>query len=120
MAQMPAETGAGRASTRPGPSEPATLSDGAAKWIEQLPQHVQPSRTAARFPHIVNAFAECWSAPQRCRDYFEQLLIDRRGDRLGFPKPIASELAALKDYYDSVVHPTQQTVWDEIVSLARR
>jgi hypothetical protein len=47
------------------------------------------------------------------------LLLDDRGNRQGFPKPIAAELAALKDYYDSVLHPTQQTVWDEILGHAR-
>ena len=118
--QMPAEQDVARGSTRPGRSAPAPLADAALKWMQQLPPHLQPARTAMRFPHIVNSFADCWSAPQRCRDFFEQLLIDHRGDRLGFPKPIASELAALKDYYDSVLHPTQQTVWDEIATAARR
>ena len=117
---MSAEQDLARGSTRPRRRAPAALASAAVTWMQQLPPRVQPSRTADRFPHIVNSFADCWSAPQRCRDYFEQLLIDRRGERLGFPKPIASELAALKDYYDSVVHPTEQTVWDEIASAARR
>lgn len=96
------------------------LADAAVKWMQQLPPQVQPARTAMRFPHIVNSLAERWSTPQRCREYFDRLLIDRRGDRLGFPKAIGSELAALKDHYDSVVDPTAQTVWDEIASAARR
>ncbi len=97
----------------------ARLGGAAVQWLHQLPQRVQPLQTAARFPHIANALAGAWQRPRECRAYFEQLLIDRRGDRQGFPRAIASELAALKDYYDSVVHPTQQTVWDEIVNQIR-
>jgi hypothetical protein len=101
-------------------SAPATLDAKAVAWLHQLPQHVRPSNTSERFPHIVNALAAVWATPARCRGQFDQLLIDQRGDRQGFPKAVGSELAALKDYYDSVVHPTQQTVWDEIVEHGRR
>jgi len=99
---------------------PAALTDGAVGWIQSLPQHVRPRQTAARFPHIANALAANWQAPESCRACFEQLLLDHRGNRQGLPRPIAAELAALKDYYESVVHPTQQTVWDEILGHARR
>lgn len=98
---------------------PAALNDVAAQWVGALPKRVQPVQTAERFPHIANALAGLWAKPRNCRAYFDELLLDHRGDRHGFPKAVASELAALKDYYDSVVHPTQQTVWDEIVSQPR-
>jgi len=100
-------------------AEPAVLADAAVQWLQQLPQRAQPFQTAARYPHIANALAGLWQTPPRCRAYFEQLMLDTRGDRHGFPREIASELAALKDYYDSVVHPTQQTVWDEIINSSR-
>jgi hypothetical protein len=98
---------------------PAGLADIAVHWMQQLPPHIQPLKTAERFPRIANSFAAVWPTPPTCRAYFEQLLLDDRGNRQGFPKPIAAELAALKDYYDSVLHPTQQTVWDEILGHAR-
>ncbi|MBK9243903.1 MAG: hypothetical protein IPM30_03445 [Burkholderiales bacterium] len=101
-------------------SGPVALADSAAQWLQQLPQHVRPLQTAAQFAHVVNTLAGVWNTPQKCRDYLDQLLLDLRGSRRGFPKAVASELATLKDYYDSIVHPTQQTVWDEIVSHARR
>ena len=101
-------------------SAPAALDAKAEAWMRQLPQHVRPSNTAERFPHIVNALAAIWASPARCRSQFDQLLIDQRGDRQGFPDAVGSELASLKDYYDSAVHPTQQTVWDEIVEQGRR
>lgn len=98
---------------------PTALASAAVKWIQQLPRHIQPAQTAAQFPHIANALAATWQTPQACRAYFDQVLLDHRGSRRGFPKAVASELSALKDFYDSVVHPTQQTVWDEIVRHAR-
>ena len=93
---------------------PEALADAAAQWLRHLPQHVRPLKTEARFPHIVNALEARWRTPESCRGYFDQLLLDQRGSRRGFPRSVAAELAALKDYYDSVVHPTQQTVWDVI------
>ena len=102
-----------------GQGEPAAPADAAARWMEHLPEHVRPLKTAARFPHIADALAANWQAPDACRAYFDRLLLDQRGNRQGFPKPIAAELAALKDHYESVVHPTRQTVWDEIRGHAR-
>lgn len=103
-----------------GRTGPVALADSAAQWLRQLPPQVRPLQTAERFAHIVNRLAGIWDTPQACRAYLDQLLLDLRGGRQGFPKAVASELATLKDYYDSIVHPTEQTVWDEIVSHARR
>lgn len=113
------EQGRQPASRRARQEEPVALAGAAAQWMHQLPQHVRPLKTAERFPHIANALAADWQAPERCRPYFERLLLDHRGDRGGFPGPIAAELAALKDYYESIVHPVRQTVWDEIRGHAR-
>ena len=103
-----------RAREQPGVLEAATI-----QWMAELPQHVRPNEMATRFPHIANALATCWPKPERCRGYFDDVLLDRRGDRKGFPGRVAMELAALKNHYDSVVFPTNQTVWDEIVTRSR-
>jgi hypothetical protein len=42
------------------------------------------------------------------------VLIDRRGDRLGFPADILIEIAVLKDYYESEVHVSAPTEWQHI------
>ena len=88
-------------------------------WLSELPQRLQPRETATRFPHILNRLANLWSSPHACRLYFDDLLMDQRGDRQGFPLRIASEIVGLKDHYDSAVHPTPQSLWDEIVSRSR-
>lgn len=95
------------------------LSPEASAWLAELPQHLRPRETAALYPRIANRLARVWPKPDHCRVYFDELLLDTRGDRKGFPVAVALELAALKNHYDSAVHPTHQTVWDEIVDRAR-
>jgi hypothetical protein len=41
-------------------------------------------------------------------------MIDKRGTRRGLPDEILEELATLKNYFQTVVYPVPQTVWDEI------
>jgi hypothetical protein len=101
------------------PSGTGALGLAAVRWLSELPEKLRPHETATRFPHIANMLCTRWSTPMACRVYFEELLLDGRGDRKGFPPPVARELAALKDYYESVVFPTQQTAWDEVVSHSR-
>ena len=90
-----------------------------ARWLAELPVEFRPKETAARFPHIANMLSTRWMTPIACREYFEELLLDARGDRQGFPSTVVRELAALKDYYESVVFPTVQTAWDELASQSR-
>lgn len=107
------------AGTRSSASKPAVLGLPAVRWLDELPDQVRPDRTAARFPHIVNTLSTRWLTPQACLDYFDELLLDNRGDRSGFPPLIARELALLKDYYESAVFPTHQTAWDELTRRSR-
>jgi hypothetical protein len=105
------------AGTRSTAAKPAVLALAAVRWLDELPDQIRPDRTAARFPHIVNTLCTRWLTPQACLAYFDELLLDSRGDRKGFPPLVARELALLKDYYESAVFPTHQTAWDD---LARR
>jgi hypothetical protein len=107
------------AGTHATPRQPAVIAAPAVRWLDELPERVRPNRTAARFPHIVNTLCARWPTPQLCLAYFDELVLDNRGDRKGFPPLIASELALLKDYYESVVFPTQQTAWDHVVHRSR-
>jgi hypothetical protein len=84
------------------------------EWLQTLPVEVRPDSLANDYGRIVNALRLCWSRPETCLDYFEDLLIDRRGDRQGFPGNIAMEIAMLKDYYESLVHPGRPVVWQRI------
>lgn len=98
---------------------PAELSADAMRWLQEIPQRLRPKQTAQRYPHVVNRLAAAWSSPPACRAYFDDLLLDQRGGRQGFPWDIANELSSLRDHYDTFVNPTYRTLWDEIIANAR-
>jgi hypothetical protein len=89
-------------------------------WLERLPEPVRPLRCGADYPHVINRLGSAWADPDRCARVFDDLLLDARGDRHGFPEGIALELARLKNYFETQVHPTAQTVWDEILRRPRQ
>lgn len=95
------------------------LDAAAREWLAQLPSILQPEQTAREYPRIVNQLAKLWPSKQPCNAYFEELLLDNRGSRKGFPSKVATELASLKSYYESAVFPSPQTVWDELAERMR-
>lgn len=100
-------------------SRAPTLEPRTIQWMAGLPQNLRPNELATRFPHIANQLAARWESAADCRSYFDEVLLDSRGNRKGLPEHVALELATLKNHFDSVVFPTQQTVWDEIVGRSR-
>ena len=69
------------------------------RWMENLPPDFQPRQTSEAFPRIANALAALSSAPEELTSYLDDLLVDNRGRRQGFPVRVLSELYALRAYY---------------------
>jgi hypothetical protein len=69
-----------------------------------------------RYPHVLNRIAELWSDSRRLTSYFEDLLIDSRGSRRGFPLEVISELTRLRDYHQARVNPIKSPtdVWSTV------
>lgn len=86
------------------------------RWLAQLPSEVRPRRVPTEYVRIANELCRVWATPQNCLCVLNELLIDQRGNRAGFTSDIMIELARLKNYYETVLHPTTQTVWDEIAT----
>ncbi len=101
------------------PQPPEALVGETIKWLASLPADVRPTSLPIQFARIANALARVWPDHHRSLEYFDDLLIDRRGGRQGFPFEVALEIAGLKDYYETTVHPTAQTAWDVIVAMRR-
>jgi hypothetical protein len=89
------------------------------RWLAELPPNARPRRLPIEFARIANALSRHWSTRPACLAYFDDLLIDKRGNRRGFPLDVVLELAALKSYFETVLYPAPQTVWEEI-SVRRR
>ncbi|WP_454766986.1 hypothetical protein [Cupriavidus campinensis] len=85
------------------PPDPAaqSLTPAALKWLTQLPREVRPLELFHTYPRIGNqlaALAAHQGYPAPVTAFLADLLIDRRGDRQGFPGGIAQELSRLQDF----------------------
>lgn len=70
------------------------------------------------YPHVLNRMAELWAHPRFVSQYFEELLLDSRGGRSGFPLEVIAELTRLRSYYQARVTPVKPTV--DIWATARK
>lgn len=102
------------------PERPSTaavaLSPRAIQWLASLDARVRPRILPGLYIRIVNSIADRWSEPDLMRSYFDELMVDRRGDRAGFPDDILMELGTLKHYYDKEMFPIKEDVWTKIWS----
>ena len=65
----------------------------------------------SKFPRIANLLAALWQDPNSLRRYVDDLLVDKRGNRQGFPVDVLRELFALRAYYDEM-HPRSSRPWE--------
>ena len=54
-----------------------------------------------KFPRIVERLVAVWEYPPKALAFFEELLIDQRGDRQGFAPEIAREIFQLRIIYET-------------------
>ena len=71
----------------------------AQRLFASLPYTYRLSATRQRFPHVLNRIAAEWGAPMRFLELMDELLIDQRGHREGFPFDSVLELTNLREYY---------------------
>lgn len=70
-----------------------------------LPETQQLAYTRQRFPHVLNRIAAEWEMPERFLALLDELLIDQRGKRQGFPFETVIELTNLREYYLEQTRP---------------
>ncbi len=80
-------------------------------WASTLPLDIQPRTLLYKFPRIANLMAAMWQDPNSLRRYVDDLLVDNRGNRQGFPLEVLRELFKLRAYYDEL-HPGDAMPWD--------
>jgi hypothetical protein len=80
---------------RPSHYDDYVLAEDASAWLETLPDALRPHTTVLRYPRIVNRLARCWNDEELLEVLFDELLIDHRGARQGFPAEVHAEILAL-------------------------
>lgn len=79
--------------------EDKVLNMEAESLINSLPEEVRPVQLPEKFPRICNRIAELWADPEYAIPLFDDLLIDNRGGRNGFPLAIILEISKLKEHF---------------------
>lgn len=69
------------------------------EWIASLPEPVRPQVLAAQFARIANTICVVWGNPTQCREYFDELFVQRRVGRKGFSVAVLRDLNILHNYY---------------------
>jgi hypothetical protein len=83
------------------------------RLLIQVNTKVGLQELSARFPDVLNRIADVWRSPLRAERCFDDLLLDSRGTRQGFPQPVLSEIASLRHYYLTRVFPKRIDPWEE-------
>ena len=63
-----------------------------------LPRELRPLELMRRYPRIANRLCEHWDDASASLPLLEDLVLDRRGGRMGFPRPVVLELQALQEH----------------------
>jgi hypothetical protein len=82
-------------------------------WLSQLPPEVRPRALAIQYPRIFNKIAALWATPKQCEQYLDELLMDERGTRQGFPSDVATELTVLKSHFNATANIQHFDVWGQ-------
>jgi hypothetical protein len=78
------------------------------RWIACLPPSAQPIALLRRYPRLANALALEWRERNAFRARLNDLMVDRRGNRAGFPPDVEAELVALRDFFDGHCYPARR------------
>lgn len=97
------------------------LSSTAVAWLKTLPADVQPTHLAANHPRVMNRIALCWGEAELTARLFDELLLDKRGKRRGFARPVAEDLLRLRVYHGKLHTLESEAVWQlQTVALSDR
>jgi len=87
-------------SRAPESGTPDALTPAASAWLRALPMRLKPLQLCNAYQRVVNRIAGAWSDPALTDGVFNELLLDRRGGRKGFPPGIAAEILRLHAYHE--------------------
>ncbi len=94
-AEPTTEAGWQRLREQPRPQD-LVLSPLAKTWCESLHRRHQPTQLCALFPRLANRLALCWNDSALASRVLDDLVVDKRRNRTGFPPEVSQELIQLR------------------------
>jgi hypothetical protein len=90
-------------------------------WLKQLPSRQRPLRLCTEYPRVANRIAWCWRDAALSESVLGDLLVDRRGGRLGFPTVVLRELQLLQAFnLRHRVEDRPERLWERVARIAGR
>jgi hypothetical protein len=74
-------------------------------WLRSIPNGVHPKQLCRHYPRIANRIAVNWQHLHVLDRLLTDLMIDKRGDRKGFPPRIRQEIERLYGYHAKRMTP---------------
>ena len=98
-----------------GPARPGTQVVDVQGWLDRLPPVARANALVASFPRIAERIASLDNEPPLASRYLDQLMIDQRGDRQGFPIEVGRELMRLRCHYaerlEQAIVQSADSIW---------
>ncbi len=66
------------------------------RWANELPRGLEPQALLRQYPRIANRIANAWKDGVDARLIFDDLLVERRPARKGFPPDVLHDLLRLR------------------------
>lgn len=81
-------------------SQSEVLTEHAHAWVRKFPLQSRPLELCNVYPRVANRIAECWEDLAVTEVVLDDLLVDHRGGRKGFPAQIGIELLRLQSVHE--------------------
>ncbi len=89
------------------------LSAEAVRLLASLGKRVSMTELAARYPRVLNRIAAVWHKGAEADRCFDELLLDSRRMRQGFPQSVVYEIASLRHYHVTHAFPKHVDPWEQ-------
>lgn len=89
------------------------LSAIARRWQAALTDRYRPDHLCAMYPRVANRLALCWDDASLASKVLDELVVDKRRGRIGFPPAVSQELIQLRLLRPAPQSPGDFTpLWD--------
>ncbi len=89
------------------------LSEMARRWQASLADRYRSDHLCAMYPRVANRLALCWDDSSLSSKVLDELVVDKRRGRAGFPPEVSQELIQLRLLRPAPATPSNFTpLWD--------